>query len=211
MGSLGAWGGGRLLPGTAGTLLGWVARDRPLLGAGKKHPPAPRLAQPPWVGMGSGEEPWGCCASGWGRPRAVDTGGDAVGSRCRGQTHLPGQGEPAGGCFGIPGRTRRPCQLKSEVSAQIEPRSATCSSSPAPLCAPTSGWGQPSRHPKSSCLLPPRGKGKRVGMLSAGAGVCTPVRHGVACEVLPEWLGTLLGLRLSVSWVCLALWCCFGF
>lgn len=44
-----------MLPGTAGTVLGWAARDRPLLGAGERHPPAP--AQPPWVGgTGTGEE-----------------------------------------------------------------------------------------------------------------------------------------------------------
>lgn len=109
-----------MLSGTAGTMQGWAVRDRPLLGAGKRHPLAP--AQPPWAGTGSGKEPWGCCASG--RPRAVDTGGDTVGSRRRGQTHLPGPGELPGGCFGIPSRVCRPRRLKSEDSAQIEPHSA---------------------------------------------------------------------------------------
>lgn len=37
-----------MLPGTVGTVLGWAARDCPLLGAGESHPPAP--TQPPWEG-----------------------------------------------------------------------------------------------------------------------------------------------------------------
>lgn len=41
MGSLGAWGGGRVLPGTMGTVLGWAARNHSLFRAGERHPLAP--------------------------------------------------------------------------------------------------------------------------------------------------------------------------
>ena len=185
-----------MLPGTVGAMLGWAVKDRPLCGAGERHPLAP--AQSPWWGgrTGSREEPWGCCASGWGRPRAVDTGGDAVGSRRCGQTHLPGPREPPGSCFGIPGRTCRLCRLKSEVPAQIKPRSA-----PAPhhllLSAhpPRAGDGPCITQNPPACYCPvekARGWGCSAEALGGGWGLhpgeaqrCVPCPAGTAWH--PSW------------------------
>lgn len=123
------------------------------------------IRQHPWGSTGSREELRGCCASGWGWPRAVDTGGDTIGSWRHGQTHLPGQGEPSGECFGIPGRTCQPRQLKSKVPGQINPFPVIRSSLHTYLML-----GMAFAVPQTPHLLLRRDEGERMGMLSAVLG-----------------------------------------
>lgn len=186
-----------MLPGTAGSCWDGAVGDRPLLGAGKWHSLTP--PQPPRVGHGSREESWRYCASGQGQPGAVDTGGDAAGSRRRGQTHLPER------LLRHPGHA---CRLNSEIPAQIRPPSA-----PAPLHGPASpcagdGPCGPQNLPASCCpVQKARGRGCSVrGLGFAPRGAQHPSRSEAGCVVWvpgsPVPLGVLTrGKKLPpVSW-----------